>query len=124
MKIAYLCLFVTLLFPACAAQASDGLPPEVNEALSSTGISASSLSVTLTPVYGEGRAAIRWEGSVPRSPASVMKTVTAAAAMDLLGAGEGLENPSFCRRRFRREEPFPRLYPGVRRSVAPRLPVP
>lgn len=119
MKIAYLCLFVTLLFPACAAQASDGLPPEVNEALSSTGISASSLSVTLTPVYGEGRAAIRWEGSVPRSPASVMKTVTAAAAMDLLGAGK-VWKTEFLSASLPTGGTVPALY--IRASGAPWLP--
>ncbi len=75
-------LAALLVFPA--ALAARGLPASVADALARAGVPQGAVGVVVQPVEG-GRPALALRASEPLNPASVMKLVTAYAALDLLG---------------------------------------
>ena len=88
MKIRNVFLFVTLFAPLFCRAEVPGLPEEVSLALAAAGIQESSLSATVAPLDGKEGFRLSWRSGEPRQPASIMKVVTTAAAMDLLGPGK------------------------------------
>lgn len=74
-------LLAVAALPALAAPA---LPPEAAAALRRAGVPAAALSVVVHDLSTD-RAALHWQEQVPRNPASLMKLLTTAAALDRLG---------------------------------------
>ena len=71
--------------PATAfAQPGSGLPAHVQEALKAARIPAEALSVVVLPVQA-GSPRLQHQATQARNPASLMKLVTTAAALDILG---------------------------------------
>ena len=71
---------------AAAAQSSAStLPPPVTAALRQAGLPPESLSLVVGPVQPGTVPVVRWQADQRVNPASVMKLVTTAAALDLLG---------------------------------------
>ena len=107
---AALALLCSSLLLASGARAQN-LPPEVEQALASAGVPASSVAMVVAPLSptpgavscapepvnpsGEGNPApapttlpaprLNWQAELPMNPASVMKLVTTYAGLDLLG---------------------------------------
>ena len=78
-----LCVF--LFGITTAVGASDTLlPPSVVELMQANGISESSISVVMRKV-GSAQSTVSYNATVSRNPASAMKLVTTAAALQLLG---------------------------------------
>ena len=67
-----------------AAGAAQGLPAEALAALQRAGVPADALSVMIVEA-GSGRRVLQWQDSKPVNPASLMKLLTTAAALDRLG---------------------------------------
>ncbi|MDE2370112.1 MAG: D-alanyl-D-alanine carboxypeptidase/D-alanyl-D-alanine-endopeptidase [Burkholderiales bacterium] len=86
-RIARLTLTCLLALAAGAAAADDALPPAVLRALTAAGVAPSSLGAVALPLEGGGRP-WRWRAEVPMQPASTMKIVTAAVALDRLEPGQ------------------------------------
>jgi serine-type D-Ala-D-Ala carboxypeptidase/endopeptidase (penicillin-binding protein 4) len=63
---------------------ADALPPPVAQALKRHGLSAAGVSI-YAHVLGESKPFLAYAADVPRSPASVLKLVTSAAALEDLG---------------------------------------
>ncbi len=68
-----------------ALAAATGIPPAVTEALARSRIPASNISLLVLPADG-GAPLVNLHSQRPMNPASVMKLVTTAAALDVLGA--------------------------------------
>lgn len=64
--------------------ASDALPSVIQKAMKKAHVAPSDISIVVEPVEGKGTT-LRYNGSIPRTPASVEKIVTSAAALDILG---------------------------------------
>ena len=75
-----------LALPVFAAAARDRpyLPPEVERILQERRVPGTSLSVLVREV-GRSEPLVSWNAAVPRNPASTMKVLTTAAALDTLG---------------------------------------
>jgi D-alanyl-D-alanine carboxypeptidase/D-alanyl-D-alanine-endopeptidase (penicillin-binding protein 4) len=69
---------------SCVAQAQS-LPPEVEAALATARVPREAVSLIVVDAEGHSPARLNWRAGVPMNPASVMKLVTTAAALDLLG---------------------------------------
>lgn len=79
-----LLLLALLSLPFTLSAQEARLPATVEQALSRAGISGDSVSVWVQPVDAE-RATLAYNAERPMNPASVMKLVTAFAALDALG---------------------------------------
>ncbi len=80
-------LFWTLaatLFMGASPAAANTLPPDVEAALQRAGVPREALSVLVQEV-GATTPHLSWQAQTPVNPASLMKLVTTAAALDLLG---------------------------------------
>jgi D-alanyl-D-alanine carboxypeptidase/D-alanyl-D-alanine-endopeptidase (penicillin-binding protein 4) len=72
--------------PTAAGSAASGLPPDFAAALEQAGVRPQQISIW----FGEaesGEARFHWLPEVPRNPASVLKVVTTAQALEQLGPG-------------------------------------
>jgi D-alanyl-D-alanine carboxypeptidase/D-alanyl-D-alanine-endopeptidase (penicillin-binding protein 4) len=78
------CIGALLAALACAAGASDRLPPEVQSALQRARVPTSALVVVVQEV-GSGRERLALNANTPVNPASLTKLLTTAAALDRLG---------------------------------------
>ncbi|MBC7992613.1 MAG: D-alanyl-D-alanine carboxypeptidase/D-alanyl-D-alanine-endopeptidase [Rhizobacter sp.] len=80
-------LFFTLaatLFMGASPAGANALPPDVEAALQRAGVPREALSVVVQEV-GAVAPHLSWQAQTPVNPASLMKLVTTAAALDLLG---------------------------------------
>src|SRR6185436_20923001 len=66
------------------AQAADGWPPSVQQALRAAGIPAASAAGVVQPVDAR-KPSLQVNEAVPMNPASVMKLVTTLAGLEVLG---------------------------------------
>jgi D-alanyl-D-alanine carboxypeptidase/D-alanyl-D-alanine-endopeptidase (penicillin-binding protein 4) len=66
--------------------AAESLPPEIRQPLNDYGIPGSAVSLLVEPVL-EASPVLELNGTLPRNPGSVIKLVTTAAALELLGPG-------------------------------------
>jgi serine-type D-Ala-D-Ala carboxypeptidase/endopeptidase (penicillin-binding protein 4) len=73
-----------LLGASLNAFAQSPLPPEVDAALQRAGVPREALAVVVQEV-GAPQPRLAWQAQQPMNPASLMKLVTTAAALDLLG---------------------------------------
>ncbi|HEY0817995.1 MAG TPA: D-alanyl-D-alanine carboxypeptidase, partial [Rhizobacter sp.] len=74
---------ISLAFQA-AASSPAGLPPEVDTALQRAGVPRDAMVAVIQEV-GASEPRLAWQTQLPVNPASLMKLVTTAAALDLLG---------------------------------------
>ncbi len=82
-------LFVTTGVLSVSQACGSTVPMTVRQALEEKGIAPESLSLSVRLLYGtDGSEKLAWQSDVMRRPASVMKIVTTAAALDLLGPGK------------------------------------
>lgn len=76
---------VALFFTLCFFTAAQSrLPPVVQATLSRSALPADAASIWIAPVDG-GAPIVEWNSRVPRSPASVTKTITTGVGLLLLG---------------------------------------
>ena len=75
---------LSLVFNVSAAEKSGPLPAPIAKAMSRSKIPASQLSVTVIPLTGKD-GHLNFNGNVRRTPASIEKVITGAAALELLG---------------------------------------
>ena len=75
---------LALFLLGCASTVQAQLPPAVLHALKSADIPAAAVAVVVRPAAG-GNAALAHRAGQPMNPASLMKLVTTAAALELLG---------------------------------------
>ena len=80
----FICVAFQLMCLAAFAQPGSGLPPNVQEALKAARLPAEALSVVVLPVQAGGPR-LQHQATQARNPASLMKLVTTAAALDILG---------------------------------------
>ena len=78
------CLLLLLCAAPLTARERSDLPSEVERVLAQRRIPASSLSVVVRELGGDGEL-VSYNAAVPRNPASTMKVVTTYAALELLG---------------------------------------
>ncbi|MBL8306676.1 MAG: D-alanyl-D-alanine carboxypeptidase/D-alanyl-D-alanine-endopeptidase [Rubrivivax sp.] len=76
---------------AAAVAAPQALPPEAVRALQSAGVPAEALSVVV--LDAAGRRLLQWNETKPVNPASLMKLVTTAAALERLGPAWNWSTP-------------------------------
>ncbi|MFZ2308131.1 MAG: D-alanyl-D-alanine carboxypeptidase/D-alanyl-D-alanine-endopeptidase [Rhodoferax sp.] len=74
---------------------AQGLPPEVDAALTRAKVPRDAVSVLLVDAQGRAAPRISHRASAPMNPASVMKLVTTYAALDLLGPAYTWSTPVF-----------------------------
>ncbi|EIK96754.1 D-alanyl-D-alanine carboxypeptidase/D-alanyl-D-alanine-endopeptidase [Pseudomonas sp. M47T1] len=77
-------LMLPLALPAHGAQVDTSLPPKVAQALKTSKIPESSLSLVMVPLSAPGTPTV-FNADVSVNPASTMKTITTFAALELLG---------------------------------------
>ncbi len=82
-KLRPLLTLILVALPVCGF-ADTPLPPEVLKSLSLRKAPESSLSVYVENL-DTGEPLLRWNETVPRNPASVVKIVTTMVALDILG---------------------------------------
>jgi serine-type D-Ala-D-Ala carboxypeptidase/endopeptidase (penicillin-binding protein 4) len=78
------CALATTLFIAAGPAGANTLPADVDAALQRAGVPREALSVVVQEV-GAATPHLSWQAQAPVNPASLMKLVTTAAALDLLG---------------------------------------
>jgi D-alanyl-D-alanine carboxypeptidase/D-alanyl-D-alanine-endopeptidase (penicillin-binding protein 4) len=88
-------LLAAVLAWASACAAAQILPAEVQAALARAKLPADALAVYIAPVQGQAAPRLSHQASTPMNPASVMKLVTTAAALDLLGPSYQWRTPVF-----------------------------
>jgi len=76
---------ITALWSTAVAAMAQGLPPEVDAALALAKVPRDAVAVLVVNVQGKEAPRVSHRADVPMNPASVMKLVTTAAALDLLG---------------------------------------
>jgi serine-type D-Ala-D-Ala carboxypeptidase/endopeptidase (penicillin-binding protein 4) len=69
---------------ALAALAAQQLPPEAQQALQRAGVPEEAMAVVIHEA-GSGKRVLQWQENKPLNPASLVKLVTTAAALDRLG---------------------------------------
>jgi D-alanyl-D-alanine carboxypeptidase/D-alanyl-D-alanine-endopeptidase (penicillin-binding protein 4) len=74
------------------ASTSNGFPPEVDAALQRAGVPRDAMVVVVQEV-GAPEPRLAWQSQMPVNPASLMKLVTTAAALDLLGPAWAWSTP-------------------------------
>ncbi|MBT9524803.1 MAG: D-alanyl-D-alanine carboxypeptidase/D-alanyl-D-alanine-endopeptidase [Rhizobacter sp.] len=78
------CTLAATLFMGVSPAGANALPPDVEAALQRAGVPREALSVVVQEV-GAATPHLSWQAQAPVNPASLMKLVTTAAALDLLG---------------------------------------
>ena len=76
---------VAALWPMIGTALAQGLPPEVDAALALAKLPRDAVAVLVVNAQGKEAPRVSHRADVPMNPASVMKLVTTAAALDLLG---------------------------------------
>ncbi|GAB4566428.1 MAG: D-alanyl-D-alanine carboxypeptidase/D-alanyl-D-alanine-endopeptidase [Rhizobacter sp.] len=78
------CTLAATLFMGVSPAGANALPPDVEAALQRAGVPREAISVVVQEV-GAATPHLSWQAQAPVNPASLMKLVTTAAALDLLG---------------------------------------
>jgi len=117
-KSALLSLWLATMVVQSWAQTSAVLPPAVQDALKNARIPADAMSVVVLPVQA-GQPRLLHQATVARNPASLLKLVTTAAALDVLGTAFIWRTPIYIDGQIRDGVLYGNLY--IQGSGDPRL---